>query len=130
MSNTDLPDTINECFAAWCSLRQADDDTDKAANAKAEARSRIELHAVTLPAVSACDVWRLVAMTTDLPAEGFEDERTDLSHNMMIARAYRETRAGESEPPRRARDAEILRQSTEAVRRLNESHQRNMGITA
>jgi hypothetical protein len=83
------PETIGEAFTARSALLAfgsvAEDDAT--GNALCNARAGLERHALTLHALTALDVWKLIAMTMDKP----DDDRIDYSADAVIVRAHRET---------------------------------------
>lgn len=79
--------TITEAFAAWQKIRAelTTVTTDAEAEALAAQCFEIETAAIDLPAETAQDVWRLVAMTTD---KGNPVPR--LTGDALVSRAHAE----------------------------------------
>ncbi len=87
-TDTNLPATIAQAFSEWQALQAEilaalDADTP---NEEAHAREWIvENHAVTLPAITAQDVWHLLAMTSD---ENNHGPRS--TQDQVVSRAHAE----------------------------------------
>ena len=87
-AGTDTPSTIAEAFEQWLNLDQqimALLDADCSTGDLTRRQWSIENHAVTLPAVTAQDVWRLLRMTTDESNDGPRS-----TPDQVVGRAYRE----------------------------------------
>ena len=82
------PATIEEAFTAWSALfafgNVAVDDAT--ANALCEARASLERHALSHDAYTALNVWKLIAMTMEMP----DDEKIEYTADAVIVRAHRE----------------------------------------
>jgi predicted transcriptional regulator len=85
VTDTTLPTSIDQAFEQWINLERqilAALDVGADAGVATGRRVAVEHLAVTLPTVSAADVWRLIRMTTDEPTQ----PRT--SQDMLFVRSY------------------------------------------
>lgn len=91
-TDTTMPTSIAQAFAEWRALQAeilASLDAE-ALNQEAYDRSWIvERHAITLPAITAQDVWALVAMTSDennLGPRSTQDQVVSRAHAKVAAK--------------------------------------------